>query len=66
LRTKDHGVFYDEDELEKIWKEMVMTELRYYTGICMEGLRKTTKTLGITGILARNGTEDSPNTSIIV
>jgi hypothetical protein len=30
------------DELERIWKEVVMA---YYPGIRLEGLRKTTKNL---------------------
>jgi hypothetical protein len=32
------------NELEKIWKEAVVT-LRYYPGIFLEGLRKATKNL---------------------
>jgi hypothetical protein len=31
------------DELERIWKDVVMAQLRHYSGICLEGLRKTTK-----------------------
>jgi hypothetical protein len=31
--------------MESIWKEVVVAKLlRYYTGICLEGLRETTKT----------------------
>jgi hypothetical protein len=33
------------DELERIWKQAVMVLLRYYHGISLEGLRKTTKAL---------------------
>jgi hypothetical protein len=33
------------DELEMIWKEVVMAQLRHYPGICLERLRKTTETL---------------------
>jgi hypothetical protein len=32
------------NELERMWKEAVVAQLRYYPGICLEGLRKTTKT----------------------
>jgi hypothetical protein len=31
------------DELERIWKEAVVFYWRYYPGICLEGLGKTTK-----------------------
>lgn len=33
------------DELEIIRKEVVMAQLGHCPGICLEGLRKTTKTL---------------------
>jgi hypothetical protein len=33
------------DELERIWKEVVVPNLRYYPNICLEGLRKTTQNL---------------------
>jgi hypothetical protein len=50
------GLFYDTssieitqhqmiDELERLWKEIVMAYLRHYPGICLEGLRKKTKNL---------------------
>jgi hypothetical protein len=29
-------------EMEIIWKEAFMVQPRYYLGICLEGLRKTT------------------------
>jgi hypothetical protein len=32
------------NELERIWKGGSWRNLRYYPGICLEGLRKTTKT----------------------
>jgi hypothetical protein len=32
-------------DLERIWHEESMALRRYYTGILLEGLRKTTKTL---------------------
>jgi hypothetical protein len=40
------------DELEKIWKEAVVAWYGYYRRIFLEGLRKTTKTLGIAGVPA--------------
>jgi hypothetical protein len=30
------------NELESIWKEAVVTYSRYYTGLCLDGLRKPT------------------------
>jgi hypothetical protein len=37
--------------------------LMYYLGICLEGLRKTTKlSVGIAGLLAENLTQSLPNT----
>jgi hypothetical protein len=33
------------EELEIIQKEVAMAQLMHYPGICLEGLRKTTKTL---------------------
>jgi hypothetical protein len=35
-----------------MWKEAVVAELRYYPGVCLEGLRKTTKSLRIAGFQA--------------
>jgi hypothetical protein len=29
------------DELERMWKEMIMSNLRYYPNICLEGLMET-------------------------
>jgi hypothetical protein len=34
------------NEMERMWKEKSWHNLRYYPGICLEGLRKTTKNLG--------------------
>jgi hypothetical protein len=31
------------NELERMWKEVVIAYLRYYPGICLEELRKTTE-----------------------
>jgi hypothetical protein len=44
---RDHVSVYDEraDELQGIWKESVMVQLRYYPRIFQEGLRKSTKYL---------------------
>jgi hypothetical protein len=32
-------------ELERIWKEMVVVYPRSFLGICLEGLRETTRNL---------------------
>jgi hypothetical protein len=41
------------EELEKFWKKMVITQLKYYDSICLEGLRKTMKTsIMIASVLA--------------
>ena len=33
------------NELRRIWTDVVMTQLGYYSSICLEGMRKITKTL---------------------
>jgi hypothetical protein len=33
------------DDLERIWKEAAMAYSKYYPGICLDGLRKTTENL---------------------
>jgi hypothetical protein len=33
------------DESERIWMEAVVAYSRYYTNICLEGLRRSTKNL---------------------
>jgi hypothetical protein len=39
------------DELERVWKETVLAQLRYCPGICLQRLRKTMKTsVRITGV----------------
>jgi hypothetical protein len=39
------------NELERIWKEVVVARTRYYyPGICLEGLRKTTKPVRKAGV----------------
>jgi hypothetical protein len=32
------------EQSERIWEEVMVAYSRYYPGICLEGLRKTTKT----------------------
>jgi hypothetical protein len=32
------------DELERIWKEDIVADLRLYHGVCQEGQRATTET----------------------
>jgi hypothetical protein len=39
-------------DLERVWKEAVVACSRYYTGICVEGLRNTTKNVRIAGVPA--------------
>jgi hypothetical protein len=34
-------------ELERIWKEAAMLNLKYYSGICLEGLKKTKKNVRV-------------------
>jgi hypothetical protein len=34
-----------DEELERIWKEVVMTILKNYPDICLEGLRRTIRSL---------------------
>jgi hypothetical protein len=38
-----YSIGWQDDELEWIWKESVMAQLRYYPGICLGGLRKNMK-----------------------
>jgi hypothetical protein len=33
------------DELERVWKEAIMAQSRYYPRICLEVMRETTKNL---------------------
>jgi hypothetical protein len=50
------------DELERIWMEMAMAKSRYYPSICLEGLRKTTKTpIRIDNVVAKIQTKHPPN-----
>jgi hypothetical protein len=50
------------DDLERMWKEVLMSESRYYLGICLEGLRKTAKTSA--SIQAEIHAVHLPNTSL--
>jgi hypothetical protein len=53
------------NELEKIWKEAVVTGSRYRPEICMKELRKTTKTLvWIASVLAEIWSKHLPDTSL--
>jgi hypothetical protein len=45
------------DELEMIGKEAVVAYSKYYSGINCEELRKSTKNLRRTGVLAENRTD---------
>jgi hypothetical protein len=46
------------DEMEKIWKEAVMAQLRYYPCICLGRLKKTAQeSVRIAGALAEIQTE---------
>jgi hypothetical protein len=38
-------VLFVNSELESVWKEAVMVQSRYYSGIFLEGLRKSTEKL---------------------
>jgi hypothetical protein len=40
-------------DLERTWKETAMSDGRSCPGICLEGLRETTKSLGIAGLQAK-------------
>jgi hypothetical protein len=53
------------DELESIWKEVVVAESRCYPGIFLEELRKTTKSLiHISRFLAEIRIQLFPSTSL--
>jgi hypothetical protein len=53
------------DEMEKIWKEAVMAQLRYYPTICLGRLKKTAQeSVRIAGALAEIQTEHHPNMSL--
>jgi hypothetical protein len=49
-------------ELERMWKEAVVTFFRYYLGICLDGLRKIMKNLRIAGHRAEIWTRDLRST----
>jgi hypothetical protein len=50
------------NELRKIWKDAIVPKVRHCPGICLEGLRKATKSLKLAGLRAKISTEDLPNT----
>jgi hypothetical protein len=53
------------DELDRTWKGAVAAERRYYAGISLEGLTKTTEyTISVAGVPAEIRTKHSPNTSL--
>jgi hypothetical protein len=53
------------DELEVIWKETVMAELKYYLRICLEGLKNTTETsIRIADVPVEIRTEYLPDKSL--
>jgi antibiotic biosynthesis monooxygenase (ABM) superfamily enzyme len=53
------------DELERFWKEEVMVQLRFYPGICLEGLNKITKTsIRVVSVPSRIQNEHLLNTSL--
>jgi hypothetical protein len=35
----------ENNELERMWKEVVMTNLKYYSGTCLDRLRKPMKNI---------------------
>jgi hypothetical protein len=45
------------DELERIWREVVVALLRYYPTVCLEGPRKMVKNLRIASALVVIQTE---------
>jgi hypothetical protein len=50
IASKDRRI----NELIRMWKEAVLPNLRYYHGICLEGLRKTTEiSVRIAGLRAK-------------
>jgi hypothetical protein len=51
------------DELERILKEAVLTQRRYYRG-GLEGLRKTTNNLSIVGVYPEIQTQNLHYTSL--
>jgi hypothetical protein len=52
------------DEMEGIWKEELMASSTYYSVICLEGLRKTTKNFRIAGVEAGIRRQHLPNTNL--
>jgi hypothetical protein len=48
--------------LEKIWKQAVVANSRYYPGIYQEDLRKTLKHVRLVGVPTKIRTKQLPNT----
>jgi hypothetical protein len=54
-----------DDELEGIWKKVVVVQSRYNAGICLEGMRKTMKNPArMAGVQDKIQTENLPNTNL--
>jgi hypothetical protein len=52
---------------KKIWKEVVVANSRYYSGIHLEGLRKTKKNFRTAGIVAEiRASPESKNRSLVL
>jgi hypothetical protein len=51
------------NEVERIWKEIVIPKLRYYSEVCPERLNETTKNR-IVHVRAKNRTRHFQNTSL--
>jgi hypothetical protein len=50
------------DEHERIWKEAVVAQLRYFLGTCLQKLRKTIKTsVTIVVVLTKHSNRAPPN-----
>jgi hypothetical protein len=55
-----------DDELETIWKEMLMASSWYFPRICLEGLRKTMKTsVRMAGVPAKIRSKYNPTALLL-
>jgi hypothetical protein len=52
------------NKLERIWKEAIMVQSRYYPSTFLEGRSKTTEKLGTVGVLPEIRTEYIPHTNV--
>jgi hypothetical protein len=50
------------NELKRFGRKGSMAYSKYYPGICLEALSKTTKTFSIAGVLVEIQTKDLPDT----